>query len=402
MANSKKLAKLYLKNNEERRLLAGHLWIYSNEIDVAKSPLKSFQNGELVKITSARGAELGIGYINPHNLLAVRLLSRNPNTSINIDFFLQHLKDALLLRERCFEQPFYRLVFGEGDYLPGVVIDRFGDVLVVQITTCGMDNLKSFLLDALIKLIKPKTILLRNDTKSRLLEGLPQSVETVYGEAVDVVELCENGVLFKAPIIEGQKTGWFYDQRQNRILANKYLKNKKVLDAYSYIGSFGIQAACAGAKSVICLDSSAFALRHAQQNALLNGVAEQMHFMEKDVPQALKQFIQDNELFDVAIIDPPAFIKRSKDITAGSQAYQRLLELVLQILPKHGILVITSCSMHMSQDMLLNVLRKASLRVGRQLSILEQLHQAADHPIHPAIAETNYLKGFIVALKNTD
>lgn len=390
-----RLEALYLKRNEERRLLAGHLWIYSNEIDTVKSPLKNFQPGDLVEVISAQGKKLGISYLNPKTLLAARFLTKKHN-AIDLDFFLERIGNALKFRELCFSKPYYRLVFGESDYLPGLVVDRFNDILVVQITTWGMERLQDKIIAALVKLLNPTTILLRNDTPIRELEGLKLYTATAHGASKNIASLIENDVKFKAPILEGQKTGWFYDQRQNRLASSKYVSGKRVLDLYSYIGSFGIEAAVFGASEVCCIDSSAKAIALAKENAELNGVSTKVHCLENDAEKAMSQFKQNREYFDVIALDPPALIKKSKDIVAGSKFYQRLQELALQLLTKSGILVTTSCSMHLNRDAFLSIIRKASLSVDRKVSILEELHQAQDHPIHLAIPETNYLKGFII------
>jgi 23S rRNA (cytosine1962-C5)-methyltransferase len=391
------LTPLYLKPNEERRLKAGHLWVYSNEIDTAKSPLKNYQPGELVNIISAKNKNLGIGYLNPHTLLAARLLTDNSTLKIDDNFFAERLQNALKLRELCFRDPYYRLVFSESDYLPGLVIDRYGDIYVVQITTSGMENLKDLILEAMIKTFSPKAILFRNNTTIRLTEGLSQYTEIAYGVLEGDVTLMENGAKFIAPIATGQKTGWFYDQRDNRSKFSKYTRGKKVLDAYSYIGGFGILAGLSGSKDIWFLDSSHDALENAKKNATLNGL-NNTHFLENDSASSLEQLVKSNEKFDVIIIDPPAFAKKSKDIPIARHAYQKLHELALAILPRGGILAVTSCSMHISRDIFLDILRKASVAANRKLRIIEELHQAKDHPIHPAMSETNYLKGFIAEI----
>jgi 23S rRNA (cytosine1962-C5)-methyltransferase len=393
---SMSITTLKLKPNEERRLLAGHLWIYSNEVDVAATPLKNFKLGELVKIVSARDQELGLGYINPKNLLCVRLLTRKVGEKINADFFATRIESALILRERCFQKPFYRLLFAESDFLPGLIVDRFADILVAQITTAGLENLKSEIITALKKTLNPKTIILRNDSKARENEGLTLYTEVVYGEAPDLIYLEENGAQFHAPTLVGQKTGWFFDQRQNRASVLKYVAGKKILDAFSYLGGFGITAAVHGANEVLCIDASEKATDLIKENASLNHVAERVKTINADVAETLKSLARCGETFDLVVLDPPAFIKKQKDFKTGSIAYQNLQELALQLLPAHGLLATFSCSMHMSRDDLLDAVRKASLKIKRPIHIIEELHQAQDHPIHPAIYETNYLKGFIL------
>lgn len=391
---------LYLKKNEERRILAGHLWIFSNEIDTKKSPLKNFQPGELVNIISSFGKNLGIGYVNPQTLLCVRLLSNKPNEIIDTAFFKNKIIHAKALREKIFIKPFYRLIYGEGDFLPGLIIDRFNDVFVVQINTAGMENLKIFIIDALKEIFNPKEIIFKNDSSFRLLEGLTKYIEPVStnNNFLENVSISENECDFIVPIIHGQKTGWFYDQQYNRKHLATYIQLKnapKVLDVFCYIGAWGIQAAKLGAKEVFCLDASETALKFVEQNANLNKVGNIVKTIQGDAFKKLDELIQTDKNFDLIIIDPPAFIKRQKDLKAGSNAYLRLHELAIQLLKPSGILITTSCSLHLSRDMLLDTMRQAALNCKKELRVLEQLHQSPDHPLHLAISETNYLKGFI-------
>lgn len=386
---------LILKKNEERRLLAGHLWIYSNEIDPKFSPLKSFKPGEIIEIRTSHHKMLGNGYINPNNLLCARLLSSNSQEKIDLDFFVTRINQALLRREACFSKPFYRLIYSESDQLPGVIVDRFDATLVVQLNTAGMENLKDILVAALIQTIKPTAILLRNNGTIRTTENLPSYVEAAYGEPPEQLTLEENGITFTAAIKTGQKTGWFYDQRYNRSRLASYVKNKNVLDVFSYSGSFGITAAVHGATSVTCIDSSEPALEQVKQNAELNQVTDEITTICADAFAALEELQVAGKSFGLIILDPPAFIKRHKDIATGTEAYLRLHRLALRLLEPNGILFTTSCSLHLSRDMLLDVLRQAMLKEKRPLVVIEQLHQAQDHPVHPAIMETNYLKGFI-------
>jgi len=390
---------IILKKNEERRLLAGHLWVYSNEIDTKITKLRDFVPGELVYIKNSQNKHLGLGYINPHTLLCARLLTRDTNQIIDRDFFITKIEQALLLRQMCFAKPFYRLIFSESDYLSGLVVDRFDDVLVAQFNTFGMENLKDVILEALVEVLKPKAIWLRNNSSIRATETLPSYVELVYGSSDDAIELEENNIRFMVPIKEGQKTGWFYDQRNNRAHLAPYVNDKKVLDIFSYSGSFGINAAIYGASQVTCIDASEFAIDQVKQNALLNNVADKVEVICDDAFAALKKLDSKQASFDVIILDPPAFIKRRKDIEIGTTAYLRAHRAALKLLKPNGILLTTSCSMHLPVDALLDVLRLAALQENRQATVITQLHQGQDHPVHPAIVETNYLKGFIVHVR---
>lgn len=386
-------ASLYLKKNQERRLRAGHVWIYSNEIDIQLSPLKNFAAGELVNVHAHDKKPLGTAYINPHSLICARVLTTRLNTELTTEFFTARLQLALSLRERLFPEPYYRLVYGESDGLPGVVVDRFDQVLVVQITTAGMEHAKESLLNALDQVLNPQIIVLRNDTLMRELEGLPEVVEIVKGTTDGLVTLRENQAIFQTDVLQGQKTGWFYDHRMNRARASQYARGLKVLDVFSYIGGWGIQAAVAGASQVWCVDSSQKALDLLSHNAHLNNISDSLKTVHGDAFDVLKNLKNSGEKFDMIILDPPAFIKRKKDQAAGETAYRRMNQLALQLLTTQGILVAASCSLHLAQETLLDILRAISQPDG--LQILEQGHQAPDHPIHPAIAETAYLKSFI-------
>ena len=397
---STNLPVLILKRNEQRRLAAGHLWIYSNEVDTRKTPLTGFEPGSLAAIQSAVGKTLGIGYVNPHSLICARLLTRRPRSVIDAAFYERRLRSALQLRESLFEHPNYRLVYGESDGLPGLVIDRYGDVLVVQMTTAGMEAVRDLLLDVLNRVLAPSGILLRNDTPVRALEGLSQEPE-IIGDVPETVTLEEGGVQFEVPLAAGQKTGWFYDQRSNRLAMHKYIRNKRVLDVFSYIGAWGLQAAAAGASEVCCVDSSPVAQSFLEKNAAANGLVDKVRHETGDAFDVLKSMQEDKQRFDVVIVDPPAFIKRRKDIKTGEQGYARLNRLALQVLAPDGILISCSCSMHLAAERLQSILYQSARKQGRQLQILERGFQAMDHPVHPAIVETAYLKAFFCRVPAT-
>ena len=397
---STNLPVLFLKRNEDRRLSAGHLWVYSNEVDTSKSPLSGFEPGSLVVIQSAAGKTLGAGYVNPRSLICARLLTRRPRAALDAGFFERRLRSALSLRESLFEQPYYRLVFGESDGLPGLVVDRYGSVLVVQITTAGMEAMRDLLLEALHRVISPTGILLRNDGSVRVLEGLSQETE-VIGEVPDTVMLTEGGVQFEVPLGAGQKTGWFYDQRSNRQAMRKYVKDKQVLDVFSYIGAWGLQAAAAGAAGVCCVDSSPVAQTFMEKNIAANGLADKVRLEIGDAFDVLKALQDSDQRFDVVIVDPPAFIKRRKDIKSGEQGYGRLNRLALKLLAPDGILISCSCSMHLSEERLQHIVHQSAGKMGRQVQILERGFQCMDHPVHPAIAETSYLKALFCRVPAT-
>ena len=386
------LPSLRLKANADRRLRAGHLWVYSNEIDTAATPLNGFAAGDQAILEAAGGKPLGIVGVSPNNLICARLLSRDLKHSLDKSLLVHRIQVALSLRERLFDQPCYRLVYGDSDLLPGLVVDRFHDHLVVQLASATMERNKDAVLEALVQVLKPRGVLWKNDSSARDAEGLERYVDTAFGVMPEWVDLEENGVKFQAPVLEGQKTGWFYDHRMNRARLAPYVKGKRVLDLFSYIGGWGVQAAAFGASEVFCVDASAFALDGVERNAALNGVAEKMTCIEGDAFEAMKELKNAEERFDVVITDPPAFIKRKKDLKNGEAAYRRLNETAMRLLNKDGILVSASCSMHLPEDDLQNILLGSARHLDRNVQLLERGGQGPDHPVHPAIPETRYIK----------
>lgn len=385
-------AVLKLKAQADRRLRAGHVWIYSNEVDVQATPLKNFLPGQQVLVENSAGKALGLAYINPHSLICARLFGRDTRYPLDKSLLVHRLNIALGLRESMTDKPFYRLVYGDSDFLPGLVVDRFGDIVVVQIATAGMEALKHEVIEALVQVLKPRGILLKNDARIRAAENLPDYVDVVYGEVPEQVAMEENGVKFSVPVFSGQKTGWFYDHRANRLRLADYVRGKRVLDVFSYIGGWGVQAAVFGAESVHCIDASESALDGVDVNAELNQVSDRVGTVQGSAFEAMKMLINEGERYDVVIVDPPAFIPKRKDIKSGEQAYRRINELAIRLLNKDGILVSASCSMHLGRDRLTDILRASARHLDRDLQILEQGGQCFDHPVHPAIPETEYLK----------
>lgn len=385
------LPPLRLNPNAERRLRVGHSWVFSNEVDTAKTPLKAFKPGDLVTVIDARGKSVGTAYVHPGSLIAARLLSSRADARIDLEWMTRRLTAALALRESIYPSPHYRLVYGESDGLPGLVVDRFGDTCVVQVATAGMDRLQPLVVEALNAVLQPRGILLRNDGGSRAMEALPETVEAV-GEVADSVELLESGVRFHAPIRTGQKTGWFYDQRDNRDRLLRYVRGKRVLDVFSYVGAWGVRAVAAGAASAACIDSSQPALDGVLENAALNGVS--VETLRGNALDVLKQLRAEARSFDVVVVDPPALIKRKKDHDAGLEHYAALNRAAMQLLVPGGVLVACSCSFHLEPEELQRVLLREARGQNRRLQILEQGGQGPDHPVHPAIPETRYLKAF--------
>lgn len=392
---------LLLKKDQDKRLRSGHCWIYSNEIDTEKTPLKDLTPGEQIALLDHQERFLGFGYVNPHSLIAVRILSRQQQHPIDQSLISHRLNQALALRKQYHAEPCYRLVFGEADGLPGLVVDRYGDYLVVQLNTAGMETLREAVLAALDKLLRPKGILLRNDSPAREQEGLGRFIELGAGQMPELLELQEGGCFFIASPAEGQKTGWFFDQAANRDRLMPWIKGKRVLDLFSYSGAWGIRAAAAGASAVTLVDASERALGWARENARLNAVEDKLSFLQGDAFELTRNLHQTKERFDLVLVDPPAFIKRRKDQRQGELAYRRINQAAMQLLAKDGLLVSSSCSHHLSGDGLLRTINQAGRHLDRNLQLLWQGAQGPDHPIHPAMPETAYLKSFMLRVLPT-
>ena len=384
---------LRLKRGEDRRIAAGHMWVFSNEIDTASTPLTAFTTGALVQIQSHRGQFLGYAYVNPHALICARIVGRDIAHPLDRALIAQRLEVAIALRERLTRDPYYRLVFGESDGLPGLVLDRYGDVVVGQIATAGMEALKADVEAVIREVLNPKTLFWKNDSGARDLEHLPQTAEAAFGDVPDEIEVYESGLRFMAPLRTGQKTGWFYDQTANRQRLVRYMRpGMRVLDVCSYVGAWAVTALKNGAASARCVDSSEAALQAASRNAQANGVT--IETTRDDAFDALRALQESAERFDVVVVDPPAFIKRKKDVPQGQAAYRKLNQLALGLMEGDGLLVSCSCSYHLSADDLVTAIQSAARHTGRFVQILDAGGQSPDHPVHPAIPETRYLKAF--------
>lgn len=385
---------LRLKKNEERRLRAGHEWIYANEVDTAGGPIRDLPAGTPCLVEDNRGKPLGRALLSPHSLIVGRLYSRDPKQEPSRAFFKKRIELALELRERLYAEPSYRLIHGEADGLPGLVVDRFGDTLVVQVGTAGMEAHLDTLVSALDAVIRPANIVLRNEAAVRELEGLALYTRAAKGEVPEAVSLVENGVAFQAPLAQGQKTGWFFDHRVARSRMAALAGDARVLDVFSYCGGWGVQAAVAGAAEVTAVDSSGLALDYLHRNAERNGVQDKMRTLEGDAVAAMKELAAGGEKFDLVVLDPPAFIKRKKDFKNGLAGYHTINELALRLVKPGGYLVSASCSMHLPADKLLDVMRSSARHIDRGLQVLGYEGQGPDHPVHPSIPETAYLKSW--------
>ncbi|MET0291564.1 MAG: class I SAM-dependent rRNA methyltransferase [Steroidobacteraceae bacterium] len=381
---------LRLKRGEDRRLRAGHPWVFSNEVDTSATPLTALEPGSLAALEDSRGQRVGWGTVNPHALICLRLLSRGPKPADLAAFLRERLRSALALRQRFGSARHARLVFGESDGLPGLVLDRFGDVIVGQIATRGMESLREVIETLVFEELSPRSLVWKNDSGARDLEALPHE-QRVVGEPVDRLEVVEGELRFSVDLAGAQKTGWFYDQTDNRAAVARYVpKGARALDVCSYAGGWALSLLKAGATQATCVDSSQPALDAAAANAAANGFA--LDLRRGDAFDQLQALREAGERFDVVVVDPPAFIKRKKDQPQGEAAYRKLNQLAMAVLVPDGLLVSCSCSYHLAAPTLTDLLQAAARHQSRQLQVLEFRGQSADHPVLPAVPETRYLK----------
>ncbi len=384
---------LRLKRGEERRLAGGHLWVFSNEVDTERTPLGQFAPGAVVELRSSRDAFLAYAYVNPHALICARIMSRDAAQPVDGELIGQRLTAALALREQIGVARYGRWVFGESDLLPGLVLDRYGDIVVGQIATAGMEALREPIENAVLRVVGPQALIWKNDSAARDLEQLPHLVQPAFGEVPREVGVVEGGLSFAAPLAAGQKTGWFYDQSGNRTRLRRYVApGARVLDVCSYVGAWAVTALDQGAGRACCVDSSPVALEYAEANARRNG--KTIEPLRADAFDALKALLARGEQFDLVVLDPPAFIKRKKDTPKGQAAYRKLNQLALGLLAEGGLLVSCSCSYHLAAEQLLEAIQSAARHSARFVQVLEAAGQSPDHPLHPAIPETRYLKAF--------
>jgi 23S rRNA (cytosine1962-C5)-methyltransferase len=388
--------RLILRPGHDRRLRAGHPWIFSNEID----RIDGIPNGgDAVLVFSSRGDCLGTAYYNPHSLIAARLLSRKQETIDTVDFFRERLAAALDYRRRLYgDLNAVRLVHGEGDGLPGLVVDRYGEVLSVQFLTLGMEKRREQILLALRDLFAPAAIVARNDVGVRELEGLPQQVELLYGELPPQVLIDEHGLRFRVDVTGGQKTGHFLDQKENHLALRGRVEGKRVLDLFCYSGSWSVHAASLGAREVTGVDISAGALALAEENAGLNDLQSACSFVRADVFDLLRDWGRTGERFGTVILDPPAFVKSKKKLPEAIRGYLTINRRAMELVAPGGYLFTCSCSHHLQREIFLDLLRQAAAQAGRNARLLELRGQAFDHPVLLACPETDYLKCAVLQL----
>lgn len=383
-----------LKKREERRIADGHLWIFSNEIaEIVGEPAA----GDVVKVRAHGGKPLGSGFYHPNSLIACRLLA-GYEEAVDFDFFRRRIESALALRRKLFPSAeTFRLVHGEGDYLSGLVVDKFNDFLSVQTFSAGMERRLTLVCDVLESLLKPAAIVERNESPLRALEGLEARRGVLRGTAAPTV-VAEHGIKYAVDLLEGQKTGRFLDQRENRKAFRRYGKGAEVLDCFCNDGGFALNAAEAGAASVTGVDASEEALARARSNAATNRLEERVVFQASDVFEFLKAAASAGKRWDVINLDPPAFAKNRKSVPAAKRGYLNLNAAALRVLKPGGILVSSSCSHHVTEETFLGILTRAARESGRRARLLERRGASPDHPVHPSMPETEYLKFAVMAV----
>ncbi|OGS10977.1 MAG: hypothetical protein A2386_07000 [Elusimicrobia bacterium RIFOXYB1_FULL_48_9] len=380
---------VFLKSGEDTRLLAGHLWVFSNEISHIKGEIAA---GDLCELFDSRGSFIGIGFYNPKSLIAFRLLSKE-KIAVNSDFFAKKITEALEFRKTVYPGArSLRVVFGESDFLPGLIIDKYEDYLSVQAVSAGMDKNMGLLVEAMVRVLAPKGIIARNDSSLRAFEGLKESVDILQGDVPENIPIDENGCSFSVNLRSGQKTGFFFDQRENRVLLSKYSRGKSVLDCHCHTGAFSVYALKGGAKSVVALDSSKPALEKAAENARLNSFGGAFEAVNADALEYLEEQKKSQTKFDIIVLDPPALIKSRKHQKAGYRMYKKLNAAAISALKSGGILATSSCSHNLSQQDFMLMLKDAAGSARRQALVLERGFQSKDHPVLVAMNESEYLK----------
>ncbi|MFT6580915.1 MAG: class I SAM-dependent rRNA methyltransferase [Alphaproteobacteria bacterium] len=389
---------------KQKRLRGGHPWAYSNEIDMT-AETRALGAGSVVSVKGNDGTSFGTAHFNPHSLVGARMLSRQMDVAPDAVFFEERLTHALALRDRFFTTPHYRLIHAEADGLPGLIVDRYGDVVVLQLNTAGMERARTDILAAINTVLKPRLCVLRNDSPAREREGLSLGVEFAGGEPdgegeseQGLVEVEENGVRYAVDLRQGQKTGWFFDQRENRRFVANLAKGQRVLDFYSHSGGFGVQAAVKGAASVTMVDRSSLALDLAMQSARLNGVEARCEAIKGDCFSELERLGKSEERYDVVIADPPAFVKSKKDLNVGGRGYRKLARLASALVAPGGILFLASCSHNMAADLFLRHVADGLRDARRTGRVLRAAGADLDHPIHPNLPESAYLKTFTLQI----
>ncbi len=391
--DAQKIPRVVLHKGGTHRVIDGHPWIFQNEIDYIDG---EFEPGAIVDVYTARHVFMGRGYINPQSQIIVRIMTRKPE-NIDYEFFKQRILTAWNYRQQFLQESEYcRLVYSEADFLPGLIIDKFGDVFVLQTLALGIDIHKAEIVAILEEIFSPRGIYERNDASVRKLEGLPLINGYLKGNFDPVITVQENGFSFQADVATGQKTGFFYDQRENRAFLKQIVSGKTVLDCFCHTGSFAVHAAKYGASQVTCIDISAEAIALAKHNAMLNNVADQCSFITANAFDYLRSVSDEHQKYDIVILDPPAFTKSKGAMEGAIRGYKEINLRGLKLVKPGGFLVTCSCSFHMDRELFRDIVLSAACDTQRVIREVEYRTQAKDHPILPAAPETYYLKFLVV------
>ena len=381
-----------LKKNEEKRILTGNGWVYANEV---ASIAGKDKNGSLATVVSSDGRFIGKGYINHLSKILVRIFIRDERSDEEV--IRERLREAINLRKRLGFSSCYRAVYAEADLLPGLIVDKYGEALSVQFLTLGMDLRKDFIIECLKEIFAPRAIIERSDVAVRQKEGLPLKKGVIFGEDISRIETEENGLKLSIDLIDGQKTGYFLDQKENRFTLRRYAKDKSVLDCFCNAGGFGLNAAVAGAKTVTFLDISPVALSEVNKNAALNGITN-IETVECDVFEKLREYKAEKKKFDLIVLDPPAFCKSGEDVAAALKGYKDINVLAMKLLNDDGILVSSSCSHFVTPTMFKRMLAESAASAGKRAKILEERGQSPDHPVLLGADESAYLKFVVLSV----
>jgi 23S rRNA (cytosine1962-C5)-methyltransferase len=388
------MKRVILKRGEERRIRAGHCWVFSNEIENIRDP---FAPGEPVDVSTSGGRFIGRGYINPHSLIAVRLLTR-AREEVDSQFFRRRIQAALGYRRALYPgDRTYRVVYSESDGLAGLIVDKYEDYLAVQTLTLGMNRHLELIVEVLAELLAPRGIVLRNDTSAAELEGMPPEQRIIHGDITGVVRIEQDGVLFDVDPLTGQKTGFYLDQRDNRQRLEKLVRGSEVLDCFCYTGAWSLYAARYGARRVLGIETSAHAISQAQANARLNG-SDVCEFQKADTLPRLKQLARSRTQFDCVVLDPPAFAKSKKHLRQALAGYLTVNRHAMRVVRPGGYLVTSCCSHHVDRESFMALLRKGAAQAGRRTYVVEFGGQSRDHPVLLAVPETEYLKCYILRM----
>jgi len=391
------LPRIAVLPGKHKRAKLGHPWIYANEVAMT-AEAKALEPGSLVTVENSGGEVMGTAFFSANTLAVARMLERRGDRPFDAAFVAGRVRRAAAWRARLFAEPYHRLIHAEADGLPGLIVDRFGSGLVCQLNTAGMEMHRNAVIDGLREAIGPDWLLLRNDSAQRHLEKLPEQVETVFGQPPSPLEILENGVLYLSDVAGGQKTGWFYDQRLNRAMVAALAKDASVLDAYCYLGGFGLLAAKAGAAAVTLLDRSEPALALAGEAAARNGLTDRVATQRGEVFDALEAYAAEKRRFDVVVIDPPAFAKSKKDLQPALRGYRKLARLAARLVAPGGFLLANSCSHTVDVAAFTAETTRGIGEAGRTGRILRTTGASPDHPTHPQLPESAYLKAVLLNL----